>query len=458
MSTPLFHAAKNLAEVAGSPPGKPSLPQRQAHLYIALLLTVISVVLVWEYTSEHLPEFIQELFLFFALVGGLVGGSMLTSISYSLMRTEKSNLSLKDQTDFYEALLHAQSDLGEGLIIMEGDRIIYANDASFQITGYTADELAALPSFLLLVVPDQRTLLAERLRKRLAGKDVEEHYETAVIHKSGKHVELEIAIKKFYVGGTMRLVVIARDISERKKIDNAKSEFVSWVSHQLRTPLTASSFLAEMLLSGDDGKLTIEQMQSIQKIYDANQRMISLINALLNVARIELGTLAVERAPTSLSELADSVLEDLRPQIESKKIAIERTYDKSLPLMDIDPRLMRMVFQNLLSNAVKYTPAGTVAVKITRETQNAMIMIRDTGLGIPKDAQEKIFGKLFRADNVQSKDIEGTGLGLYIIRAVVQLFGGKIWFESEENKGTAFFVSLPFTAPSGKREHTVDFL
>jgi len=435
-----------LAEIANVLPEHklgPLVPQKQAILFIALILAVISATFVWKFISPYLPSPGEEFFLLSALIGGVMGGSMIVGVSYSLLHSEKRNLTLRDQTDFYEALLHAQSDLGEGLIIIEGDRIIYSNDASYEITGYSAEEFSAMPSFLLLVVPEQRSILNERLQKRIKGEDVENQYETAILHKDGRRIELELSIKKFYVNEAVRLVVIARDISERKKIDNAKSEFVSWVSHQLRTPLTASNFLAEMLLTGDFGEITIEQTRSIRKIYDANQRMIGLINSLLNVARIELGTMVVDCSPTNLIEVCNSTLGDLQPQIEVKHLRVERTYDKELPFIDVDPKLLRMVFQNLLSNAVKYTDEGTISVSIRREAQNALISIKDTGMGIPKQDQGSIFSKLFRADNVVSKEIEGTGLGLYIIKAIVEMFGGGIWFDSEEGKGTAFYVSLP---------------
>lgn len=439
---------ERLAEIAGVLPEHklgPLVPQKQAILFIALILAIISATFVWKFGSPNINSSIQEFFLLSALIGGVMGGSMVVGISYSLLHSEKRNITLRDQTDFYEALLHAQSDLGEGLIIMEGDRIIYSNDASCEITGYTSEEFSAMPSFLLLVVPEQRAALGERLQKRMKGEDVEDQYEMAILHKDGRRIELELSVKKFYVNDTVRLVVIARDISERKKIDNAKSEFVSWVSHQLRTPLTASNFLAEMLLSGDFGEITIEQTRSIQKIYGANQRMIGLINSLLNVARIELGTMVVDCSPTNLIEVCNSVLDDLQPQIEVKHLKVESTYDKDLPLIDVDPKLLRMVFQNLISNAVKYTDQGKISVSIRREAQNALISIKDTGMGIPKRDQGSIFGKLFRADNVVSKEIEGTGLGLYIIKAIVELFGGGIWFDSEEGKGTMFYVSLPLT-------------
>jgi len=127
-------------------------------------------------------------------------------------------------------------------------------------------------------------------------------------------------------------------------------------------------------------------------------------------------------------------------------------YAKDLPLISADSKLMRIVFQNLLSNAVKYTPdAGQVSLEIKKQDPDVLIKVSDTGLGIPKNQQAKIFSKLFRADNVQAKDVDGTGLGLYIVKAILDSSGGKVWFESEENKGASFYASLPLSGMSKKK-------
>lgn len=245
-------------------------------------------------------------------------------------------------------------------------------------------------------------------------------------------------------GGVEFFVALERDITKEKQIDKAKTEFVSLASHQLRTPLSAINWYAEMLLAGDAGKLNTEQDKYVKEIYSGNQRMVMLVNALLNVSRIELGTFAVEPQPTDFVALANSVISEVQPQIKEKKLNFNFAYDKNLPLIDADPKLIRIIIQNFLTNAIKYTPAGgRVSVKLAKQGSNVEISVADTGYGIPEAAKPKIFEKLYRAGNVREKETEGTGLGLYIVKNIVDEAKGKVWFESAENKGSTFHVSLP---------------
>ena len=251
-------------------------------------------------------------------------------------------------------------------------------------------------------------------------------------------------------------IMVFHDITKEKEIDRAKSEFISLASHQLRTPLTTVSWYSEMLLAGDAGKLSPDQTKYMEEIYQGNKRMIELVNTLLNVSRLELGTSLVEPKPTDIIALAQSVVTELKLKIEAKKMIVTQKFSKDIPIISVDPKLLRMVFQNLLTNAINYTPeAGKIVIEITLSNEKSTILIKvtDTGYGIPKNQQDKIFTKLFRADNARDKDTGGTGLGLYIVKSIIEDSAGKIWFESEENKGTTFFVTLPL-AGMKKKEGT----
>jgi two-component system sensor histidine kinase VicK len=252
--------------------------------------------------------------------------------------------------------------------------------------------------------------------------------------------------KKSPVIPQRKLVGLERDITKEKEIDKAKTEFVSLASHQLRTPLSTISWYTEMLLAGDVGKISPPQKKYLEEIYQGNQRMIELVNLLLNVSRIELGTFKAEPKPIYVITLFESILDEQKVKIANKKLIITKNFNKSIPVFLIDPNLFVIVFQNLLNNAIEYTPdGGRIETSISfNDSKTILIKVSDTGYGIPKYQQDKIFTKLFRADNVKKKDTKGTGLGLYIAKSIINNMGGEIWFESEENKGTTFYVTLPF--------------
>ena len=199
-----------------------------------------------------------------------------------------------------------------------------------------------------------------------------------------------------------------------------------------------------MLLSKYVGELNEKQHQYVKEIYAGNLRMVELVNALLNVSRLDLGTFAIEPEPTNIAEISDSVLGELTPQINTKRMTINRLYDSNVGMYSGDPKLLRIILQNFLTNSVKYTAeGGQITVEVAKREANLYIRVSDNGYGIPKHQQAKIFEKLFRADNVRQRDTEGTGLGMYIVKAIVEESGGKITFESEEDKGTTFHVYLP---------------
>jgi PAS domain S-box-containing protein len=251
-------------------------------------------------------------------------------------------------------------------------------------------------------------------------------------------------------GKIIGTIKVFRDITYEREIDKAKTEFVSLASHQLRTPLSAVNWYAEMLLAGDVGELNGKQKKYLDEVYRSNQRMVELVNALLDVASLELGTLAIEPEITDIGLLAESVIGEQKPQIDARKIRFSFSHEKDIPLMQADPKLLRMVMQNILSNAIKYSPeGGKIDFSLSLQSnKNILLKISDTGYGIPRNQQDKIFTKLFRADNVRDKDTDGTGLGLYIVKSIVENSGGKIWFKSAvggENQGSTFYVTLPLT-------------
>ncbi|HZE87886.1 MAG TPA: ATP-binding protein [Methylomirabilota bacterium] len=242
------------------------------------------------------------------------------------------------------------------------------------------------------------------------------------------------------------VIELFRDITEEKKLDQTKSEFVALASHQLRTPISAIAWFTEMLLHGDCGPLTDEQTVQLKQVYQSNKRMAVLVDELLNVSRVELGNFTVDPQPLNLVQISHTILtEELGKQKVIKNLKTKEEYAENLPSLSADMTIVRIIFQHLFANAIKYTPQnGTITIAIAPEgTSGLLFKISDTGYGIPKEQQGKVFSKLFRADNVKVKDTDGTGLGLYIVKSLVEETGGKIWFESDEGKGSTFFVLFP---------------
>jgi signal transduction histidine kinase len=234
---------------------------------------------------------------------------------------------------------------------------------------------------------------------------------------------------------------MAKNLAE---IDKVKSEFILLASHQLRTPLTAIKWIQEELTTPLLQKNKIKQDEYIRRIGESNNRMIDLVDQLLNATKIELGKLAVEPKPTQLTNVVDQVIQDLSSAINKNRMKVHKQYKDKFGEVLIDPTWAHVIMQNLISNAVKYSPPDSeIIVRLSQHQQHIAIEVSDKGCGIPFAQQNKIFSKLFRADNAVSMVGEGSGLGLYITKAMVEQAGGSISFKSIENKGTTFYVTLP---------------
>jgi PAS domain S-box-containing protein len=335
---------------------------------------------------------------------------------------------------------------GSGTWDLSKDRIVWSEEL-FRIHGLqpTPDHsLASIDVFMQTIEEHDVPMLKEALRRARSQSETSFTYRVrwpdGSIHYI--HATTKLTRKKNRTAGILKGVF--QDVTHEREVDRAKTEFVSLASHQLRTPLTAIMWYAEMLLAGDAGKLTKKQDGFMREIYNGNKRMIDLVNALLNVSRLELGTFVVHPTPTSIRSLVKQVLHDLAPQVHEKKLTLRETYARALPEVPVDQELYKMIVQNLVSNAVKYTPqGGRITISSVVEHNELVLSVKDTGYGIPVEAQGKMFTKFYRADNILDKETNGSGLGLYMVRAILNQVGGRVWFESELDKGTTFHVSIP---------------
>jgi signal transduction histidine kinase len=239
--------------------------------------------------------------------------------------------------------------------------------------------------------------------------------------------------------------LIIRGFEKLAESNRLKSEFISIASHQLRTPLTGIKW-AINLMSNEDGKgMNSEQRERIDTIKESNQRMINLINDLLNVSRIEQDRLGLSPEDINIKKIVQNIVKEHKLIAEANNIDLKIKIPEGMPKIWADPEGVKLVINNLLDNAIRYSHnGGTVTLRCKQQKKkNIRCEIEDEGVGIPKEDQNKIFKKFFRSENVMKYKTEGTGLGLFIAKAVVKKMGGKIDFQSREGKGTTFWFTLP---------------
>jgi PAS domain S-box-containing protein len=263
--------------------------------------------------------------------------------------------------------------------------------------------------------------------------------------KSGALLPVYLTVSPIvFHGRPIGAIEVFRDLTDEIESDKLKSDFISIASHQLRTPLSAINMYAMMLRDGLAGELTGDQLGYIGVVLTSVERMNSLIDTLLNITRIEAGSIYLNMQPVQLDALAREMLAEFVPAAQMKQLELTAKLPSAMKPVCTDGLLVKEVCANLLSNAVKYTPeGGSVHFELAETPQEVVWTVRDTGYGIPKGEQKNVFLKFFRAENIVNKDVSGTGLGLYLIKNLAERLGGELWFESRENEGSAFHFSLP---------------
>jgi len=252
-------------------------------------------------------------------------------------------------------------------------------------------------------------------------------------------ITISVSLVIFVIGS-----VVVNSFDKLAQANKMKTEFVRIASHQLRSPLTSLRWAVDQLMEGVVGRPTEEQIEYLKIISESNQRMLKLINDLLDVSKIEMGSFMFKFEPVDLEKVAKEVIEGLAPFAKANNILLNLVFDPQLPPVHSDQERIRMVFSNLIDNAIKYNLGkGQVDVGAKLKDKNIQVFVKDNGVGIPKEQQKNIFQKFFRSDNAMKHQTIGTGLGLFIVKAIVEANKGKIWFESEENKGTTFLFEIP---------------
>ncbi|MEA5619776.1 response regulator [Cronbergia sp. UHCC 0137] len=363
----------------------------------------------------------------------------------------QSQLEEKQHTE--EALRISQTRF-EGILSIADDAIISINinqqitlfnQGAEKIFGYSAEEVMGKPLDLLLPIrfaEQHRHHVADfRTSPNLARK-MGERREIFGRRKDGTEFPSEASISKLDIGHECVYTVILRDITNRKQVEKMKDEFVSVVSHELRTPLTSIHGSLGMLASGLLPTDSEQAKRLLQIATDSTDRLVRLINDILDIERIESGKVKMKPEICNIQDLINSAINIMQPLADKANVNLS-IYNLSIQLW-ADPDRIIQTLTNLLSNAIKFSPAGaTVALKVEQQNDQMLLSIQDHGRGIPPDKLESIFERFQQVDSSDSRNHEGTGLGLAICRSIVQQHNGNIWAESKLAEGSIFKLTLP---------------
>ena len=250
--------------------------------------------------------------------------------------------------------------------------------------------------------------------------------------------------------GFNTMVSRLKEIHDREiAVSQSKTEFVSIVAHQLRTPLSALKWVLNLALEEDFGKLKKKQRELLGKGYDTNERMIILVNDLLDIVHIEEGRFDYKLEKGAVTEIIENIVKEIEAIAEQKGVQLffHRPSPK-LPEVVLDATKFRLAVANIIDNAVQYTPPnGRVDIEFSLNGNEILVSVKDTGIGIASRQLSRVFTKFFRADNAVRTQTVGSGLGLFIAKNIIEKHGGKIWIESEEGKGTTVYFTIPVTTP-----------
>ena len=435
--------------------------------------SIINIIIGYASFKFNSHDFLTDehyVYLFFSSLVYILFG---TGLGYFNDLRRKQTANLKESEEKYRYLIDR---LLVGVSIIQDDKIKYVNYRFGTILGLDAKKLIGKKITEISVVQDKNKI-KKLISDRLGNKIPYIHDYFKARGKNNEILDLELIGAKINYGNKPAIGGAIVDITKRKRvekevensnmklqeIDKMRKNFVSITAHELRTPLNVISWTLEILKGEDAGKINIEQRSFLEDLYKTNQRMIVLVNDLLEVSRLDESRFKIEVGRYQLEDLIDEAIGQFVVKIRQKKLDFKwYRSKKSLPIIRTDDNRVMQILNNIIGNAVKYTPDGKnieIKVKKTdkiapdelvkkmniRQRYNKYIIcsVKDTGMGIPKEEQVKMFTRFFRAQNAVSSQIEGTGLGMFIVKKIVTLLGGMVWFESEEKRGTKVYFTLP---------------
>ena len=365
-------------------------------------------------------------------------GDALEALGISLNRTasrlDRTIHTLTEERNLSGAIL---SSMVEGVAVVNGaERLVFANQGFAEILGLDVPPTSG--SALLEVV--RQTELIEAVRQVLGG---ETRVQSEIVTGTLRQHFFAATVAAVRAGETTGAVVVLHDITELRKLERVRRDFVANVSHEFRTPLTAIQGFAETLLAGaiNDPQ---NRTRFLEIILEHSRRLARLTEDLLMLSKMDAERLELEIRGISVPQLIESCVETSHHRAAEKSLHISVTTPSNLPEIAGDRRRLAEVLQNLLDNAIQYTlPNGKIMVNAEAKGNDVVITVADTGIGIPRADQPRIFERFYRVDVARSREAGGTGLGLSIAKHLVEAHGGRLWVESEVGQGSRFHFSVP---------------
>ena len=350
----------------------------------------------------------------------------------------------------------------EGILLIGPERVMsYHNRRFLDLFGFEPAQIDGQPLATLDGAIDRIFDRPEEFRRRLddadARPDAVTRFSIRQHHPSVRDLEVYAAPVTDSEGRDLGRLHAFRDVTRERELDRMKDEFVSLVSHELRTPLTSIKGYVDLLLDGDAGEVTEEQREFLAIVKSNSDRLVMLVNDLLDVSRIEAGKINLRLQPLDLADTVDEVAASLQPLMQQKRQSLTLELPADLPRVMADRDRVAQIMTNLLSNAHKYTlEGGSVSVRAQAADNEVQIEVSDSGVGMTRDELDKLFTKFFRAQHPATQTVGGTGLGLNIVRSLVEKQGGRIWVQSEPMQGSTFSFTIPIDhASSATATHGV---
>ena len=360
-----------------------------------------------------------------------------------IVKKQRLSILMKDSYD-EDTMRSIMNTIPEGLIVTDHHkRIVFYNSKVADLLGLQGDTALGLPIEKALKNADLVSFITESMDLSRSGHSFG-HQKVGSIEIGDLTMRVLINPIEGDDGKTIGSVSMLHDVSQKKTMDQLKGDLISMVSHELKAPLSALLMQLSVVLDGLAGDITTKQKELLGKAKQRTKRMIALVNDLLDLRRIEEGKAVVEIEPIDLGEILHRSIDIMTLSSKDKNINFDVKIVENLPLFSGDKTGMEAVFVNLISNAIKYTPTGgRVQVELKKAGKDLRIKVVDNGIGIEKEDLDHIFDRFFRIKTEQTKSIGGSGLGLYIVKAIVDAHRGTIHVESEVGKGTMLIVSLP---------------